>query len=422
MAKLKEAMQDLLQSLDVEGDTPYPTEMDTFMHIIREENKICQSVFQEIIRQVTVNMVERGEILSDIRKRYAKMFHKIPAHILQLHTELVAHRKLNRRLSEELHRAKDNIYDMLDQLNFVREHDDMVTEQAKEAQDKLLAILNEAESAEESREEFHNLYKMQRERLENQLRQSEKEKRLWVSAATNLALRMGKEYGMPDFLALHKCEEGRLRITKHIIVIISDNNNSDLRSVEHKVDDWRFKATQISKEIVQADYKCVEILAGVKKSMRKVLHNLTTNEPQNEIELAHRLLNDFHVYDVSSLNEQLEYWIDQVLHVSSRFMSGKDVAIREEIVKARKMTTAWVESGFRVLRRNQDSTSGDEFLAMNESLRAIQQDIFDWMNKLETRIVGEDGISSLVFLIQSQIEDRYFFLDKSHYFFKDWPC
>jgi hypothetical protein len=133
---------------------------------------------------------------------------------------------------------------------------------------------------------------------------------------------------------------------------------------------------------------------------------LVTNEPQNEIELAHRLLNDFHVLDVASLNEQLEYWIDQVLSVSTRFTSGKDVLIREEIVAARKLTNAWVEAGFKVLRRNQDSTSGDEYLAMNESLRSLQQSIFDWMTKLETRISGEDGISNLVFLIQSQVEDR----------------
>ena len=399
-------MQDLLKSLEIDGKQEYPTEMDFFMHIIREENKICDTVFQEVIRQVTVNMTERGEILSEIRNRYAQMFKKIPAHVLNLHTELVAHRKLNRRLSEELHRAKESLAEMLDNLIFVREHDSLVTQQAEEAREKLLAIMNEAESAEESREEFHNLYKLQRVRLEQSLRVAEKEKRLWVDAATHLAMRMGKEYGMPDFLALQKCEEGRLRITNHIIVLVGDHNNTDLLSLEQKVDEWRFKITKISKEIVQADYKNVEILAGVKKSMRKVLQNLITNEPQNEIELGHRLLNDFHVMDVASLNEQLEYWIDQVLGVSSRFTSGKDVILREEIVNTRKMTNSWVEAGFKVLRRNQDSTSGEEYLSMNDSLRSLQQSIFDWMTKLETRISGEDGVSSLVFLIQSQIEDR----------------
>lgn len=68
-------------------------------------------------------MFERGDILNEVRKRYSRMFIKIPRHIKGLHTELVAQRKLNRRLSEELIRSRETINDLLKELEFVRQHD-----------------------------------------------------------------------------------------------------------------------------------------------------------------------------------------------------------------------------------------------------------------------------------------------------------
>jgi hypothetical protein len=406
VAKLKLTLEELLKSLSIDQDQKYPTEMHIFMHIVKEEHKIYDSVFKELIRQVTVNMIERGNILAEIRDRYSRMFSKIPDHIQNLYTELVAHRKLNSRLSEELNRAKENMTELMGHLQFVREHDQLVGQQAYEAEEKLYAILNEAGSAEESMEEFHNLYKMQRNRLESQLKESEKEKRLWVVAATHLAVRIGKEYGYHDLEALEKCEEGRVRITNHMVTIIGDANHIELRALENKIDEWRLKILVISKSIVEEDSRNVEVLGKVKKMMQKILSNLKTNEPQNDIELGHPLLSNFNIHDVASLVEYLEYWIDQVLGISTRFTSGKDRLVREEVVQCRKLTNNWIEAGYKLLRRNQDSTSGEEFLRMNEGLRNIFKEIFEWLYRLEIRATGEDGIASLVVLIQSQIEDR----------------
>ncbi|KAJ3336337.1 Axonemal dynein light chain domain-containing protein 1, partial [Kappamyces sp. JEL0680] len=61
VAKLKRTMQELLKTLDIDDEQLYPTEMHQFMYIIKEENKIYDTVFKELIRQVTVNMIERGE-------------------------------------------------------------------------------------------------------------------------------------------------------------------------------------------------------------------------------------------------------------------------------------------------------------------------------------------------------------------------
>lgn len=63
VALLKHTMIALLQELGADEDQQYPTEMHAFLSVIQEEQKIYDSVLQEIIRQVTVNMTERGDIV-----------------------------------------------------------------------------------------------------------------------------------------------------------------------------------------------------------------------------------------------------------------------------------------------------------------------------------------------------------------------
>ncbi|KAI8897679.1 hypothetical protein BC833DRAFT_592703 [Globomyces pollinis-pini] len=411
VAQLRNTMRELLQDLGVQDEKDYPSEMDLFIKIIREENKIYNSVFQEIIRQVTINMIERGELLNELRDRYSTMFNKIPDHVINIHTELIAHRKLNKRLSEELIRAKEHIGELLKELDFVREHDAVVNVQAHEAQERMVSMMNNAESAEESMEEFHKLYKMQRSRLETQLHNSEKEKRLWVDAATNLALRIGQEYGISDLLLLLRYEDGRLRVTNHMVVNISDSNSNELEAIETKIDEWRGKLLQISKSIVEEDYHSVDVVSKIQRNMRKVLKNLITNEPENAIELDHKLLNGFHLFDIHSLMEDFQFWITQIQLVTIRFTSGKDAVIREEISAIRRMTNTWVESGIKLIRRSEDSINGQEYVPFNESIKNLHGSILDWLVKLEARASGEDGVANGMLMVLNQLEDRAAFLN-----------
>jgi hypothetical protein len=406
VAQLKLAMRDLIKSLGVEAETPYPTEMHAFLSIIQEEYKIYDTVFKEIIRQVSVNMVERGEVLAEVRDRYANMFSKIPHHVTELHTELVAHRKLNRRLSEELIRAKDHISDLLGQLDFVREYDDIINIQAREAQAKMVSLLSSANSAEESMEEFHKLYRMQRLRLEKSLSLSEKEKRLWVDASTRLAIRIGNEYGIPDLLQLQKHEEARLRVTNHMIVLIGDNNGNDLSVIETKINYWRTALTEVSGEILAEDLENLNCLYKIENQMRKVVRNLITNQPENEIELGHRLLTDFHILDIESLAEHFQLWATDLLQVTGRYTVVRDIHIKQQLALSRQLTNDWIRVGIRLIRRNQDSSSGDEYLPLMDVLKSLQVQIADWTMKLQIRASGEDGIINSVLFIQSQIEDR----------------
>ncbi|KAJ3191210.1 Axonemal dynein light chain domain-containing protein 1 [Irineochytrium annulatum] len=407
VALLKHTMVALLQDLGCDLDQDYPTEMHAFLGIIQEEQKIYDAVFQEIIRQVTVNMIERGDVLAEIRRRYGNMFTKIPRHVRHLHTELVAQRKLNRRLSEELLRSKETTADLWGELEVVRKHDVEVTKQAQDAQEKLVSVLTQSDNTDEILEEYHKLYRMQRDRLEEAVRQIEMEKRVWIDAATSLALRIGQEHGMTDLVLLQKHENSRLRATNHMIVIISNMNDLELGSIERKIEEWRSRIIRLSESVVEEDQQNIETLTKMQRDMKMVLKNLGANEPMDAIEAEHPLLKMFHIYDVKSLAEHLMRWVEDITSVAIRFTSDKDLTFQEEILVIRKLAENWIELGLKLLRRNEKNTNCKDYMPLTEVLSKLGIEIEEWMTKLENRVSGEDGIASHVISLQNQLEDRY---------------
>ncbi|KAI8912817.1 hypothetical protein EDD86DRAFT_274457 [Gorgonomyces haynaldii] len=406
VALLRNTMIKLLHDIGVTDDSEYPTEMHAFVDVIQNEQKIYDSVFMEIIRQVTTNMIERGEVLAEIRRRYANMFVKIPRHVKHLHTELIAQRKLNRRLSEELIRARETIKDLLQELEFVREHDNEATKQAQDAQEKLVSVLTQSDNTDEVLEEYHKLYRMQRDRLENSIRISEQEKRMWIDAATHLAMRIGNSMGTSELSTLQRDEQVRLRYSTHIIVKISDANELELNQVEREIDEWRSKLTKLSHNVIEDDRKNMDRLAKMQREIKMMIKNIVANDPIEENIQEHPLLNAFYLYDLKSIVEYLNQWADEMSVLVVRFTSDRDVSILEDIVTIRRMTQQWIEKGSKLLKRNEKTTNGKDYVQLSNNLNALSTEIEEWLNKLELRVSGDDGTAAQIITLQNQIDDR----------------
>ena len=62
-----------------------------------------------IFVQVSVECIERGELLAELRSCYSNLLNKVPRQIKSIHEEVLAQRALDRRLTEELMRFKSTI-------------------------------------------------------------------------------------------------------------------------------------------------------------------------------------------------------------------------------------------------------------------------------------------------------------------------
>lgn len=117
--------------------------MESLLELVQMEQHIYNTVFHEVIRQVTVSCAERGQLLAKLRlasmlkappgpsrviskqsleperffggfsavysvsrQRYQSLLERVPRCLKALHTEAVAQRVLNRRLAEEIGRIR----------------------------------------------------------------------------------------------------------------------------------------------------------------------------------------------------------------------------------------------------------------------------------------------------------------------------
>lgn len=225
-------------------------------------------------------------------------------------------------------------------------------------------------------------------------------------AAIKLSMRIGKESNISELLELHGFEQSRSRSANHIIKIISDQNNLELSHIEERSEDSRNNLLALSKSVVAEDQQNIETLVSMQKDIQFVLRSFDANEAL-ESEAEQRLLLAFQQYDVKNLAFHLNKWIDQISLVAVRFTSDRDLSLQEDIVTYRSVVENWVEAGLKLMKRNEKTTNGKDYKALTENLTRLNNEMENWMRKIELRVSGEDGIASNVISLQNQLEDKY---------------
>ena len=228
---------------------------------------------------------------------------------------------------------------------------------------------------------------------------------MWVDAAIKLALRIGNESGINELLQLHNYEQSRLRNANHVISIISSANSLELSTIEKKCEETRQKLINLSQSILDLDHENITVLMKMEKEIRQNVKSFEIESIDNEVEA--KLLSSFQLLDVRHLSDSLRKWTSLVTSVAIRFTSDMDLETQEELKTLRSDVEEWVESGLKMLARNERSTNGKDYKVLTESLTILSQEIDHWLKKIETRISGEDGIASHVISLQNQLEDRY---------------
>ncbi|KXS11639.1 hypothetical protein M427DRAFT_102213 [Gonapodya prolifera JEL478] len=393
------------RNADVSAPT-YPTDLHAFIGIIREEQRIYDAVLAELVRQCAVSMIERGQLLAEVRRRYAGMFRRIPLHVRNMHTELQAQRKLSARLAEELRRARETARDLAHGVDLVRAHDAEVAQRAGEAAHRIVRAVTAAEGADEVVREYRALYAMQRRRLETALSKAERDKSIWMDAATALAIRVGEEHGVRDLVKLQQEEEGRLRCAAKIAVLVSEANSRDMELVADQVARWKRQLIALSQRVVEEDKAGVEALSVMGKAMQAVLRGLEVNDPGVFAATHHPLLEVFYIRDARAAGEHLSDWLEVCSRVASRFTSDSYLALREDLLSARRLSDGWLESAIRLLNRNAQSTASARYGTMRDTLTRVARDVERWCDKLAARLAGEDGVASASVALQNQLEDR----------------
>ncbi|XP_054512283.1 axonemal dynein light chain domain-containing protein 1 isoform X2 [Pan troglodytes] len=408
VAQLNDVMDTMLERAGVENQGyTGPTKMHKLLHILKKEQTIYNMIFHELIRQVSVDCADRGELLSKVRERYVQMLDQIARQMIDFYKDLVTQRVMDQRILEELYNFKHVIEELTRELCLVRAHDVKLTKETEKAHKDLAQAILNAEKNAKMVEEYHDLYTLQRERMENDMKQLVAERDIWSSATYELALKVIERNRVILARRLYLNEKGWNKYTKHFIILLSNKDTEDLALLQKLTQKWRNLVNKLKQEVEQMEESTSETLKIVKDGLIKWQEFFNEKDilSPNKGNIFNSVLLDFKQWQ-KILNEKKEEFTGDVL------LSKYDTL---KIIK--HLQENWADIGLGIFNRHK-SLEG-EMPSEQQYMEEIIKNIQKLYKEYEIRINGENGYSKILPSLISSLDFCAFKLENLE--FPDTP-
>ncbi|KAF5916669.1 hypothetical protein HPG69_005464 [Diceros bicornis minor] len=383
VVQLNDVMDTMLERAGVENqEYTGPTKMHKLLHILKKEQTIYNTVFHELIRQVSVDCADRGELLSKIRERYVQMLDQIARQMIDFYKDLVTQRMMDQRILEELYNFKNVIEELTRELCLVRAHDMKLTKEAEKAHKDLAQALLDAEKNAKIVEEYHDLYTLQRGRMESDIKQLMAERDIWSSATYELALKVIERNRVILAKRLYLNEKGWSKYTTHFIILLSTKDTADLALLQKLTQKWRNLVNKFKQEVEQNEESTREKLQIVKDGLIKWQQYFRNNSGKdilspNKGNIFESVLPDFKQWQMM-LNEDKDKFAGDLL--VSKYDSLKIIKHLQE---------NWTDIGLGIFGRHK-SMEG-EMPPERQHMEEIVKSIGRLYKEFEIRINGDNG-------------------------------
>ncbi|KFZ67684.1 Axonemal dynein light chain domain-containing protein 1, partial [Podiceps cristatus] len=373
--RLMEVMDSMLEKAGVDKliRVTGPSQLHNLLELLKAEQNIYNIVFHELIRQVSVECAERGQLLSKLRQRYVGLLERIPEQMKTLYKKMMAQQLVDRHITEELLYFKDSIGQLASELDEVRERDCKVTKEAEKSQEDLTAAIEEAEANANLLEEYRELYELQRRRLEEQVLLLAEERDLWSSAAYDLALKIIDRNQLSLVRRLHVSGKTLTNILKHFIVLLASKDTGDLADLQEETEQFRERLGHVGAAIERSEESSQGKLQIVCSSLNKRLQHVHSSDSGGPtFGVTASLLLFFQM-----LKEDLEQY-------------GGEVQLRkmESLRSAASLQEHWTELGQTVLNRHRDFAGA--LSAQHAALEEIKERAFELYRQYNIRISGNN--------------------------------
>lgn len=404
--QLKEALDAMLVKSgvkDEEVEVKGPTQMHNLLEVIKKEQNIYNVIFHELIRQVTVECVERGELLARVRELYNQLLDKVPRQIKSLHQEVMAQRALDRRLTEELFRFKSSIAQLTNELSDVKEHDKVVTSQAQQAQDQLARALAEAEKNASLLNEYHELYELQRKRLEAHVTNLATEREQWSNASYSLAIKVTEANSLATARRLHVSEKAWSKLANHFTVVLSDRDTEQLSHLQGFIARHRELVIKFDESLQADDQKSHERLTQVRLGIEKWIEHFEGAIVASEH--VHTVVSVPSVEMIQSMYDDMRLW-QQILNKEVEKFGGDVLLTREDsLEQIQKQVDSWTETALQVFNRHKPNDGSENPNQEKlENMISLTQECQKLHKQYQIRVNGENGTARGFINVQNSIE------------------
>ncbi|KFV41520.1 Axonemal dynein light chain domain-containing protein 1, partial [Tyto alba] len=378
--QLMEVMDSMLEKAGVDKliRVTRPSQLHKALELMKAEQNIYNIIFHELIRQVSVDCVERGQLLSKLRQRYVGLLERIPEQMKSLYKQMVAQRLANRHITEELLYFKESVGQLASELYKVREHDHKVTKEAEKAQEELAAGMQEAKENANLLEEYQELYELQRRRLEEQVLLLAQERDVWSSAAYDLALKIIDRNKLALVHRLHVSEKTLTNILKHFLVLLDSKDTGDLADLQEETEQFRERLGCVGAEIQRSEESSQGKLQTVCSSLHKWLQYFHSSDPLYHKSPAMGWSNTASLLlFFQMLKEDLEQYSGEV-HLRKT----------ESLRSAASLQEHWMGLGETVLNRHRDVAGA--LPPPHAALEEIKERACELYQQYNTRISGNN--------------------------------
>uniref|UniRef100_A0A665TSX4 Axonemal dynein light chain domain containing 1 n=1 Tax=Echeneis naucrates TaxID=173247 RepID=A0A665TSX4_ECHNA len=391
---LMKMLDDMLEKAGVDQRNEELTQlsqMEGLLKLVQAEQNIYNIVFHELIRQVSVGCAERGQLLAKLRQRYQSLLERIPHFLKALHTEAVAQRALDRQLTEEIYRIKTSIQKFSMELSKIREHDVIASKHTQHAHWQLAEALDQAHTNSDVVQGYHELYELQRSRLEGQLVQLIEEKDCWSQFTFCLALKVIHVKKLQLVGQLHAHQQSWSKTAEHFIVYLTSKDTEDLNMIMELADCWKEKLTAFMSQMKRTEYTQYEVFDTIHQGITKWLPSCCTC-PDPKIE---KLL-------LENIHADLKQWSNMLAHQCEHYQGETLFCWQQTLGELELVQESWLDKSLQLFKRH--SCTEGEFPGSH--LRMLLSEL---LKQLETQVSEESGeevhrqIRSLLGFIESWI-------------------
>lgn len=361
-------------------------QIENLLNIVKNEQKIYNIVFNEIIRQVSIECVERGAVLAELRNRYATMLDQVPKQVMSLHEEVLAQRALDRRLTEELSRFKTSITLLTKELHEIHAHDEEVTRQAIETQAELNEALKESEKNASLLAEYHDLYELQRRRLDYQLSKLIEERDLWAGSAHMLSLKVTEKHNLVTVRRLHLFEKAWYKLANHFAVLLGQEDEKLLQTLAGHVHNWQDIAKSFNERLSNVEGETYAKMLSVQQTLlewgEKFERVVTPDEGS-----VHPLESS----NMQDLFDILKSWEEIFTSEAERFTGDILLSCEDDLLQLNTCVDLWIETAMKIFC-NHPSQDGS-WHAQHNAMMSLNKNVEELHKNFKLRVSGENGLA-----------------------------
>ncbi|KAJ8278742.1 hypothetical protein COCON_G00058080 [Conger conger] len=394
--QLRKVMEEMLAKAGVTEDHAELksfSQMEALLQLVRAEQDIYNTVFHELIRQVSVQCAERGELLAKLRRRYVGLLERIPQQLKGLHTEALAQRALDRRRVEEIASLKSSIAQLNTELSEIKGQYERVSQQAERTQKDLTDTQEELQRTTDLVTERRDLYEMQRHRLEGQVTRLSNERDLWSKVTYTLALKVIKANNLQQTSRLDLSGQTWARTAKRFTTLLTTKDAEDMRHIVKLTDRWKDEVTAFTQRLSDSEQSQREEMNRVQAGIAQWQGFCEANNNSQDTKLEE---------SQDKLFFDLKQW-SLLLTAQCEHYGGEDLlSCQETLGLLSRLQDDWVEVGFQLFRRHlgPDREAPKGQATMRELGRAVS----DLHKQLETRVIGESGVHKLLISLIGAME------------------